>query len=117
MQLATFLKNVRRQARLELRLGRLKIVTARAEEAKDTTTVAAYAKEAKRRVAELNYLATRNEADLEDRPEWQGEHDDIRDAVLAGARGSTAAKALMSAALATGAGPTPAAAEAEVATE
>ena len=112
MQLATFLKNVRRQARLELRLGRLELVTARAAEAKDTATVAGYEKEGNRRLAELNYLSTRNEADLEDRPEWQGEHDAIREAVLAGARGSKAAKAVMSAALATGAGSTPAAAEA-----
>ena len=115
MQLATFLKNVRRQARLELRLGRLELVTARAEEAKDADLVAGYEKEGKRRVAEINYLSTRNEADLEDHPEWQGQHDAIREAVLAGARGSKAAKAVMSSALQAGAAPAPA--QAEVATE
>ena len=114
MQLATFLKNVRRQARLELRMGRLKIVTARATDAKDDGLVAGYAKEAKRRLAEINYLETRNEADLEDNPEWQAQHDDIREAVLAGARGSKAAKAIMGAALGAGAA---APVEAEAATE
>ncbi len=114
MQLATFLKNVRRQARLELRLERLELVTARAEEAKDEALVAGYQKEGKRRLAEIHYLETRNEADLEDNPEWQGSHDNIRKAVLAGSRGSKAAKAIMGAALGSGAA-TPAAAE--VATE
>ncbi len=114
MQLATFLKNVRRQARLELRLGRLELVTARAEDAKDKTLVASYDKEGKRRLAEINYLKLRNEADLEDSPEWKGLHDEIRKAVLAGSRGSKAAKAIMGAALA---GASPATTEAEVATE
>ncbi len=110
MQLATFLKNVRRQARLELRLDRLELVTARAEDAKDDALVAGYAKEGKRRVAEIHYLETRNEADLEDNPDWQNAHNQIRKAVLAGSRGSKAAKAIMGAALGD-------AAEAEVATE
>jgi len=114
MQLATFLKNVRRQARLELRMGRLKLVTQRASDAKDDALVAGYAKEGKRRLAEINYLETRNEADLEDHPEWQAQHDDIREAVLAGARGSKAAKAVMGAALSAGAA---APAVAEAATE
>lgn len=114
MQLATFLKNVRRQARLELRLGRLELVTARAEDAKDEALVAAYAKEGKRRLAEIHYLETRNEADLEDNPDWAKPAADIRKAVLAGARGSKAAKALMGAALGAGAAP---AAAAEAATE
>ncbi len=114
MQLATFLKNVRRHARLRLRMERLKIVTARATDAKDDALVAGYAKEGKRRLAEINYLALRNEADLEDHPEWQEQHDDIEDAVLAGARGSKAAKAIMGAALgAVAAAPV----EAEAATE
>ena len=114
MQLATFLKNVRRQARLELRLERLELVTARAEEAKDAALVAGYAKEGKRRVAEIHYLELRNEADLEDNPDWKGSHDNIRKAVLAGSRGSKAAKAIMGAALG---GAAPATTEAEVATE
>ena len=105
MQLATFLKNVRRQARLELRLERLELVTARAEEAKDDKLVAGYAKEGKRRLAEIHYLETRNEADLEDNPDWKGSHDNIRKAILAGSRGSKAAKAIMGAALAPGAAP------------
>ena len=105
MQLATFLKNVRRQARLELRLGRLELVTARAEDAKDEALVAAYAKEGKRRLAEIHYLELRNEADLEDNPDWAGQAGAIRKAVLAGARGSKAAKAIMGAALAPGAAP------------
>ncbi len=105
MQLATFLKNVRRQARLELRLGRLELVTARAEEAKDKTLVASYDKEGKRRVAEINYLELRNEADLEDNPEWKNSHDQLRKAVLAGSRGSKAAKGIMGIALSAGAPP------------
>jgi hypothetical protein len=117
MQLATFLKNVRRQARLELRLGRLELVTARAEDAKDTDLVAKYDKEGKRRLAEIHYLETRNEADLEDNPDWKAHHDGIREAVLAGARGSKKAKAIMGAVLKSGAAPAQAAAEAEVATE
>ena len=115
MQLATFLKNVRRQARLELRLVRLELVTARAEEAKDEALVASYAKEGKRRLAEIHYLELRNEADLDDNPEWKGSHDNIRKAILAGSRGSKAAKAIMGAAL--GPGAAPATTEAEVATE
>lgn len=102
MQLATFLKNVRRQARLELRLERLELVTARAEEAKDDALVASYGKEGKRRLAEIHYLETRNEADLEDNPDWAKPAADIRKAVLAGARGSKAAKGMMRAALASG---------------
>ena len=117
MQLSNFLKNVRRQARLELRLGRLELVSARAETANDTALVAGYEKEAKRRVAEINFLSTRNEADLEDNPDWQAHHDGIREAVLAGARGSKKAKAIMGAVLQSGAAPAQAAAEAEVATE
>ncbi len=104
MQLATFLKNVRRQARLELRLGRLELVTARAEQAKDSALVASYDKEGKRRVAEINYLALRNEADLEDHPDWAGQAGAIREAVLAGARGSKAAKGIMKSALDANAG-------------
>ena len=115
MQLATFLKNVRRQARLELRLERLELVTDRAKDAKDDKLVASYDKEGKRRLAEIHYLELRNEADLDDNPEWKGSHDNIRKAVLAGARGSKAAKAIMGAAIAPGAAPDTT--EAEVATE
>jgi hypothetical protein len=117
MQLATFLKNVRRQARLELRLERLELVTNRAEEAKDDKLVAGYNKEGKRRLAEIHYLETRNEADLEDNPDWAKQAADIRKAVLAGSRGSKAAKAIMGAALGAGAPPAPATTDAEVATE
>ncbi len=114
MQLATFLKNVRRQARLELRLERLELVTERAKEAKDDKLVASYQKEGKRRLAEIHYLELRNEADLDDNPDWKGSHDNIRKAVLAGSRGSKAAKAIMGGAMG---GASPATAEAEVATE
>ncbi len=118
MQLATFLKNVRRQARLELRLERLELVTARAEEAKDDALVASYAKEGKRRVAEIHYLELRNEADLDDNPDWKAQAAAIRKAVLAGSRGSKAAKSIMGAALATvGSGDAGSAPAAEVATE
>ena len=105
MQLATFLKNVRRQARLEARASRLVIVTARAEDAGNDAQVAAYGKEGKRRAAEHNYLNLRNEADLEDHPEWKDAHDAMRASVLSGSRGSSETKALMGAALAAGAGP------------
>ncbi len=105
MQLATFLKNVRRQARLEARASRLTVVSARAKEAKNDAQVAAYEKEGKRRAAEHNYLKLRNEADLEDQPAWQDAHDAMRAAVLSGSRGSAESKAIMGAALAAGAGP------------
>jgi len=112
MQLATFLKQVRRQARLEARGARLSTLKDRAEAASDTARVAALDKEGARRAAEHNYLSLRNEADLEDHPEWQDAHDAMRDAVLSGSRGSGEAKALMGAALASGAAPV-----AEAATE
>jgi hypothetical protein len=95
MQLATFLKNVRRQARIEARGARLQTLKARAEGAGDT--------------------ARRNDADLEDHPEWQSAHDAMRTAVLSGSRGSSEAKAIMGAALAAGAGAAPAAEEAATA--
>lgn len=117
MQLATFLKNVRRQARLELRLGRLELVTDRAKEAKDDKLVASYAKEGKRRLAEIHYLELRNEADLDDNPEWKNQADQLRKAVLAGSRGSKAAKGIMGIALSAGAPPVVDEAAAEVATE
>ncbi len=98
MQLVNFLKNVRRLGRLELRSERIKALTKRATEAKDTTLVATYAKETKRRAAEIAYLATRIEADVEDHPEWAGPAGEIREAVLAGSRGSKRAKELMGAA-------------------
>ena len=113
MQLATFLKNVRRQARLESRVSRLSIVIARAKDAGNDAQVAAYDKEGKRRAAEHNYLKLRNEADLEDHPAWQDAHDAMRDAVLSGSRGSSESKAIMGAALAAGAGPAAEAATAE----
>lgn len=115
MQLANFLKNVRRLARLEARVTRIGTLTERASAANDTAQVAAFEKETNRRAAEMNFLATRNEADLEDHPEWQSANDAMRSAVLGGSRGSGEAKALMAAALASGAGS--AAASAEVATE
>lgn len=105
MQLATFLKNVRRQARLELRLERLELVTDRAKDAKDDKLVASYGKEGKRRLAEIHYLELRNEADLDDNPEWKNAHNELRKAVLAGSRGSKAAKGIMGIALSAGAPP------------
>jgi hypothetical protein len=99
MQLTTHLKNVRRHARLELRMARLGSLTERATAAKDNATVAALEKEAKRRIAEINYLATRIEADVEDHPEWGDISSDLQDAVSAGARGSQDAKAIMAASL------------------
>ncbi len=115
MQLATFLKNVRRQARLESRGARIGTLKERAAAAKDTARVEALDKEGARRAAEHNYLALRNEADLEDHPDWQNAHDAMRDAVLGGSRGSADAKALMGAALASGAGASGATAEAATA--
>ena len=106
MQLATFLKNVRRLGRLNARTERLAALTTRASEAGDTATVDAYAKEGKRRAAEMNFLALRVEADLEDHPEWTDAAAAMSDAVTSGSRGSADAKALMAAALAAGAGPT-----------
>jgi len=111
MQLSTFLKQVRRVARLESRLVRLGPLTDRASEAGNEAQVAAFAKEEKRRQAELAYRATRVEADLEDHPEWQDAHDAMRGATLEGSRGSKDAKAMMGAAL--GAEKAPAAAAAE----
>jgi len=111
MQLATFLKNVRRQARLEARGARIGTLKERAEAASDTATVAALDKEGARRAAEHNFLALRNEADLEDHPDWADAHDAMRAAVLSGSRGSGDSKAIMGAALAAGAGPAVAAAE------
>ena len=112
MQLATFLKNVRRQARLESRGARIGTLKERAEKAGDTARVESLDKEAARRAAEHNYLALRNEADLEDHPDWQTAHDAMRAAVLSGSRGSGEAKAIMGAALAAGAGPSAEPAEA-----
>ncbi len=99
MQLVNFLKNVRRLGRLELRSERIKALTVRATEAKNTTLVATYAKETNRRAAEIAYLATRVEADLEDHPEWAEQAAAIRAAVLDGSRGSAAAKAMVGAAM------------------
>ncbi len=113
MQLANFLKNVRRQARIESRLARIGTLVERAEAAKNTALVESFAKETTRRNAEANYLATRNEADLEDHPEWKAAHDSMRSAVISGSRGSGEAKAIMAAALGAGA----AAAEPVAATE
>jgi hypothetical protein len=115
MQLATFLKNVRRQARIEARGARLQTLKARAEGAGDTARVAELDKEGARRAAEHNFLSLRNDADLEDHPEWQSAHDAMRTAVLSGSRGSSEAKAIMGAALAAGAGAAPAAEEAATA--
>ncbi len=111
MQLVNFLKNVRRLGRLELRSERIKALTTRATEAKDEALVALYAKESKRRAAEIGYLATRVEADLEDNPDWAAQAAAIREAVLDGSRGSSKAKALMGAAIAATSGPAAAAAE------
>ncbi len=90
-------KNVRRLARLELRAARIITLTERATEAGNSALVATYDKETKRRAAEANYLALRCEADLEDLDEaGQEEVAALRAAVLAGSRGSKAAKAIMS---------------------
>lgn len=105
MQFATFLKNVRRQARLESRMKRLEGLNARAKEAKNDAQLAVFKKEGARRAAEINYLALRNEADLEDHPDWTDGHDAMRAAVLSGSRGSSESKKIMGAALAMGAGP------------
>jgi len=113
MQLANFLKNVRRLARLEARVTRIGTLVERSSAANDTDQVAAFEKETGRRAAEINFLASRNEADLEDHPEWQSAHDAMRSAVLSGSRGSGEAKAIMAAALGAGA----AAAEPAAATE
>jgi len=89
-------KNVRRLARLELRGARIQTLTARATEAGNTELVAKYDKELKRRAAEANYLSLRCEADLEDLDEaGLAEAEALREAVLAGSRGSAAAKAIM----------------------
>jgi hypothetical protein len=98
MNLANFLKSVRRQARIEARFVRINTLTERASEAGDTSTVEALEKETARRAAEHNFLKLRNEADLEDNPAWKDAHDAMRSAVLAGSRGSGAAKALMASA-------------------
>ena len=99
MQLSNFMKNVRRQARLESRVARLVGLNEKTKAAKNDALLAVYAKEGARRLAEINYLTLRNEADLEDHPEWQDAHDAMREAVLAGSRGSRDAKAIMAAAL------------------
>ncbi len=109
MQLVNFLKNNRRLARLELRSERIKVLTERATTAKDEALVTLYAKETKRRAAEIAYLATRVEADLEDHPEWAEQAAAIRAAVLDGSRGSAAAKALVGAATVAAAAPAAAA--------
>lgn len=89
-------KNIRRLARLELRAGRITVLTERATEAGNKALVAAYEKEAARRVAEANFLTLRCEADLEDLDAaGQKEAAALRDAVLAGSRGSKAAKAII----------------------
>ncbi len=90
-------KNIRRLSRLELRSARIKSLTARAAEAKNDTLVAAYGKETKRRLAEMAYLATRVEADLEDHPEWAEQAAAIRAATMAGSSGSGELKKLMAA--------------------
>jgi hypothetical protein len=110
MQLVNFMKNTRRLARLELRSERIKALTARATEAKNDALVKTYAKETKRRAAEIAYLATRVEADLEDHPEWAEQAAAMREAVLDGSRGSSKAKAMMGAAIAATAAPAAAAA-------
>ena len=98
-------KNVRRLARLELRAGRIITLTERATEAGNSALVAQLDKEAKRRAAEANYLSLRCEADLEDLDEaGQEEVAALRAAVLAGSRGSKAAKAIMKGALDANAG-------------
>ncbi len=89
-------KNIRRLARLELRAGRIDTLIERANDAGNTALVAAYEKEARRRVAEANYLTLRCEADLEDLDAaGQKEASALRDAVLAGSRGSRIAKAII----------------------
>ncbi len=89
-------KNIRRLARLELRAGRISTLVERATEAGNTALVAQYDKESKRRAAEANYLTLRCEADLEDLDAaGQKQASDLRAAVLAGSRGSKAAKAIM----------------------
>jgi len=100
MQLSSFLKNVKRQARIELRLTRVATLTDRAKAAGNDSQVAAFAKEAVRRNAELNYRATRNEADLDDNPEWKDAHEAMRAATLAGSRGAKDTKAMLAASLA-----------------
>ncbi len=91
-------KNIRRLARLELRAGRISVLSERATAAGDKELVAALTKEAARRVAEANYLTLRCEADLEDLDAaGQKEAAALRDAVLAGSRGSSDAKAIISA--------------------
>lgn len=111
MQLQTFLKNNRRLARLSLRVERIDALTARAEEAGNTNQVDAFEKEKTRRGAEINYLATRIEADLEDRPEWASAAKAITDSVMAGSRSSAKTKAMIAAAVAA---PEPVAEEAAV---
>lgn len=89
-------KNIRRLARLELRAGRITVLIKRATEASDKALVAAYEKEAARRVAEANFLTLRCEADLEDLDAaGQKEAGALREAVLLGSRGSKAAKAMI----------------------
>ncbi len=101
----TLAKNVRRLARLELRAARIPTLIARATDGGNTALVASYEKELKRRAAEANYLSLRCEADLEDLdPAGLEEVAALRDAVLAGSRGSKAAKAIMKGALDANAG-------------
>lgn len=91
-------KNIRRLARLELRAGRISVLAERATAGGDKALVAALEKEAARRAAEANYLTLRCEADLEDLDAaGQKEAAALRDAVLAGSRGSADAKAIISA--------------------
>jgi len=91
-------KNIRRLARLELRAGRISVLSERATAAGDKALIAALEKEAARRAAEANYLTLRCEADLEDLDAaGQKEAAALRDAVLAGSRGSADAKAIISA--------------------
>jgi hypothetical protein len=117
MQLQTFLKNNRRLARLTLRGERINSLTARAEAAKNTAQVEAFAKEKTRRAAEVNYLATRIAADLEDHPQWAGPAKEITESVLAGSRSSAKTKAILAAAVAAGSAPGSTAEEAEAAVE
>jgi len=94
-------KNVRRLARLELRSARIGPLTARATKANDTAQVERLGKESKRRAAEMAYLGTRLEADLEDADDATvAQASALRDAVLAGSSGSAAVKAIMSGAAA-----------------
>jgi len=89
-------KNIRRLARLELRGARIVTLTERATKAGNTALVEAYGKETKRRAAEANYLSLRVEADLEDLDaDGLKEAGALRDAVLAGSRGSSTAKAIV----------------------